>query len=337
MGAVDVRDHARTPPGQSPALGQYDADIQRLNEECRKKRHSYRQARSQSATNMETTLSSERAQNSDLAPNAGSSKEDVVGTARPPRVPGGGRAEMSLDNGLAAAAASGCVEQCRRILASTGANVCGPDGTTPLCAAAMWGHAEVVRVLLEAGADPAERNRTGTRPTALHAAALQEHGKVCMRLLEAGADPLAADGCGVTPQDYATCSEALWPLFAAAGCERSLKEDLIAKNVIRRASTSLEEELQVQAFDGRTGRGVLPDFSRPGSSYVVTAQHPPRPGSAVVRLASRGLASSRPNSSSRPGSTPRSSSRPIDILGEGEGTVNANTNHSTTGLKSLGL
>jgi hypothetical protein len=45
---------------------------------------------------------------------------------------------------------------------------------------------------------------------------VQEHGKVIKVLLEAGADPSAADSKERTPVDYATISEAVWPLFSGA-------------------------------------------------------------------------------------------------------------------------
>merc|ERR1712232_343869 len=106
--------------------------------------------------------------------------------------------------------------------------------------------------------------------------------------------PNVLNGNGVAPVDLASCSDAVWPLFAVAGCSRKSKEDLKARGVIRRASTSLEQDLLEQqevdatADDSNAGapassgaRGVLPEYSRPGSAYVVTAHHPPRPGSAA--------------------------------------------------------
>eukprot|EP00811_Abedinium_folium_P002661 NODE_12442_length_1224_cov_5.144941.p1 GENE.NODE_12442_length_1224_cov_5.144941~~NODE_12442_length_1224_cov_5.144941.p1 ORF type:complete len:310 (-),score=79.12 NODE_12442_length_1224_cov_5.144941:295-1224(-) len=272
------------------------------------------------------------------------------GSARPPRAPQQSaiapESAAGDDDGLASAAASGLVEECRRIIerGRTDPNAHGPDGTTPLCAAAMWGHADVVKVLLKAAADPAQPNRTGARPTALHAAALQEHGKICMLLLASHADPHLADGCGVLPKDYASCSEALWPHFEAAGCKRSGKEDLITKSVIRKVSKTLEEELGGAAAAGAdagsagTGRGLLPDFSRPGSSYVITAHHPPRPGSAGGPRPSSATcrpSSARLGASSRPSSVGRSRVEPIDVLSGGDDDRAKSTDSS--GLKSLGL
>jgi len=241
-----------------------------------------------------------------------------MGCSWPAELPAAGRATASRpgtaarDSGLVAASASGSLEEVRRILKSGVAPTeVGPDGTTPLCAAAMWGHVEVVELLLAEGAEPGQPNCSGSRPTPLHAAALQEHGKICMRLLAAGADPRMLDASDAAPVDYASCSEAIWPHFAARGCERVCKKDLVQKGVIRKASSMLEQELG--ASDGpKAMQGLLPEFSRPGSSYVVTTHFPPRPGSAAVPR--RASSTGRLGSASRPGS--RAATRPIDILSE---------------------
>jgi ankyrin repeat protein len=87
------------------------------------------------------------------------------------------------------------------------------DGTTPLCAAALWGNDSMVNFLLTKGANVNAKNE-GTGWTALHAAAFQEHGKVVRMLLDADADPKSRDCEGRSPIDYATISEAIWPFFA---------------------------------------------------------------------------------------------------------------------------
>lgn len=244
---------------------------------------------------------------------------------RPPLAPedvaavlGGGG--TGVDGGLSAAAAVGDAEACRRILQRglTDPSTCGPDGTSPLTAAALWGHCDVLQLLLSAQADPSQCNRKN-KETALHCAALQEHGKACMLLLQAGADPSALDNRGATPCDFAACSEAVWPHFAAVGCCRPSKSDLIARGVIRRASSALEMEL------GAAPGGVVPEFSRPGSAYVVSALHPPRPGSAVVLPTPAGQRC-----------LSRGGSRPIDILAEGDEDV-PSTRPGCNGLQGLGL
>merc|ERR1719203_441442 len=178
-------------------------------------------------------------------------------------------------------------------------NELGMDGTSPLCAAAMWGNDSILRLLLQAMASPNVRNETGPRWTPLHAAALQEHGKSCMLLLEFKANPQERDAEDVTPCDYAACSEAVWSFFAERNCERPPKAVLIEKGVLRRASNTLESELQAE--QGR--RGLVSEYSRPGSAYVVSREFPARPGSVQAK---------------RLGSSQRSCSKPIDILEEEE-------------------
>ncbi|MEU6847701.1 ankyrin repeat domain-containing protein [Streptomyces sp. NPDC046716] len=80
------------------------------------------------------------------------------------------------------------------------------DGATPLYVAAVQGEAEVVRVLLEAGAAPdRESEGPGSEGTPLCAAACWGHTETVRRLLAHGADPgLREDhGTGRTPLEWA--------------------------------------------------------------------------------------------------------------------------------------
>jgi len=362
MSVEDVR----TPsPGSElhHAEGAFDNEIKRLNQEWREKRDQYK-----SSSRACTPVPEDEGQGGSVlvpppSPAIGACSRSLpaLSLREAPflRSPTGthGKAQSSSlgskgperrDGGLAAAAACGSLEACREILANGETVPCiwGPDGTTPLCAAALWGHADVVRFLLSAQADPGLANQGGAGITALHAAALHEHGKVCMVLLEARADPLALDCSRNTPSDYAACSEAVWPIFAAAGCARNSKEVLISKGVIRKVSTALEQELEALAAEReRSGQGaqiecgLLPEFSRPGSAYVVAVKHPPRPGSALPPGDNGGSAvNSRPGSSARMTRT-----RPIDILAEGDEAACAqpkqagNMDASHGNLRSLGL
>jgi len=133
----------------------------------------------------------------------------------------------------------GNVKEVRKLLETGQASVDErhPLGWTPLMSAAVSGKAEIVSVLLEAGADPncedefqtvyntarmhgihsleveAAReedfsNRLSSRAnfrgcTALHYAALTDSWGALSLLLEAGADPLRANDYGHTPLDYA--------------------------------------------------------------------------------------------------------------------------------------
>ena len=58
--------------------------------------------------------------------------------------------------------------------------------TTPLIIAALVGEADVVRILLEAGADIEEPDEGGTP---LHYAASRGHSEVSAMLIQAGVDP----------------------------------------------------------------------------------------------------------------------------------------------------
>ncbi|ETI34079.1 hypothetical protein F443_19343 [Phytophthora nicotianae P1569] len=189
----------------------------------------------------------------------------------------------------------------------------GKDGTTPLCAAALWGNDAMVAYLLDKGADVSARNE-GTGWTALHAASFQEHGKVVRILLGHSADPKMVDAEGRRAVDYASISEAIWPFFAAQGCTKSSKSDLIAKGIIRKIQ---ERPEQMQANDKSES---ISSFSRPGSSYIRAQMYPP-----LIRQQS-------PAIKSRDG---RIFTGPIDPLGDMP--AERESNQRSPSLKRLGI
>jgi ankyrin repeat protein len=72
---------------------------------------------------------------------------------------------------------------------------------TPLHSAAAGSHAEIVKLLLEHGADPNAAQDGGFTP--LHSAAGNDDRESVEALLEAGADPSLANDEGKAPADLA--------------------------------------------------------------------------------------------------------------------------------------
>ncbi|MEV5738935.1 ankyrin repeat domain-containing protein [Microbispora rosea] len=106
-----------------------------------------------------------------------------------------------------------------RLLLEYGADPDQPSGGheegLPLCAAACWNHAETVQALLDGGADPDAAEEGGWTP--LLWAAANGNLEVADILLDAGADPGRADDDGDTPLTLAA-------IFGAYGIVWSLLE-----------------------------------------------------------------------------------------------------------------
>jgi uncharacterized protein len=118
---------------------------------------------------------------------------------RPPPIASEGAAEAPLHG----AAWSGDLREVKRLI-SAGADVNWRDsvGETALFGACAWGHQDVVRFLLSAGA-----NHTlaefGRGLTSLHWAASHGNIETIRTLVEAGADPTTPDRFGELPIDSA--------------------------------------------------------------------------------------------------------------------------------------
>jgi uncharacterized protein len=74
-----------------------------------------------------------------------------------------------------------------------------PDGFTPLHLAAFFGHAEIARLLLDAGADAQAVARNPMRVQPLHSAAAARQLEIARMLVEAGADVNEPQERGFTP------------------------------------------------------------------------------------------------------------------------------------------
>ncbi|XP_033628878.1 uncharacterized protein LOC117291343 [Asterias rubens] len=104
-------------------------------------------------------------------------------------------------------------------------------------------------------------SNSGTRWTACHCAAFQGHGRVIMKLMERKPELSLKDSRGRTSVDFASALETIWPFFAAEGCRRTPKADLIRLDIVQK----------VKDYDPSIPQD-LAHFSRPGSAYAMRSQ-----------------------------------------------------------------
>ncbi len=110
-----------------------------------------------------------------------------------------GRRSLNGSWKLREAAAGGHLERVQQELSKLcDVNDGGSTGWTPLHKACERGRGEVIRMLLEAGANPDLKTKAAA-DTALHLAATKGHAEVCNELIKAGADVHAVNKIGWTP------------------------------------------------------------------------------------------------------------------------------------------
>ena len=130
------------------------------------------------------------------------------------------------------AAAAGDLAHVREIVARdpAQANATAPDGYSPLGLAAFFKRRDVVRYLLEAGADPRPASRQGAF-TPLHSAVATDAGAsdidIVRMLLDKGADPNAKSQSGSTPLHTVafTGDRASLDLLLKHGADRAIKNN----------------------------------------------------------------------------------------------------------------
>ncbi len=110
-------------------------------------------------------------------------------------------AEKAVALNIFEAAATGKTNAIIRILARDPqlVNACSQDGYQPLGLSCFFGHFETTRYLINAGARLNWPSQNRMRATPLHSAAAGGHAKLVLLLLEHGADPNALQEGGFTP------------------------------------------------------------------------------------------------------------------------------------------
>ncbi len=133
------------------------------------------------------------------------------------------------------ASALGRVERIEEILRAEPqrASEYAPDGFTPVALAAFFGHADAARALIAAGADVRAPARNAFKVQALHAAVAGRNLEIVKAVLEAGADPNAQQQAGFRPMHEAgtNANRALAELLLAHGADPLLPADS-GKNAI---------------------------------------------------------------------------------------------------------
>ncbi|XP_064397744.1 ankyrin repeat and SOCS box protein 3-like [Halichondria panicea] len=175
------------------------------------------------------------------------------------------------DGSLAVAVANGDIKEVAALLeGGVDPDQRSSDGFAPLCIAAFWGYADMVKLLLNKGANINVSN-SGTGWTPCHCAAFQGHGKVMLHLSQAKPDLSIQDTAGRTASDFGSALESVWPFFVAMGCSRTSKAELVRLDIIKKSEPRVEKGATNSGSDGQVMSRVS-HLSRPGSSYVLNTR-----------------------------------------------------------------
>jgi ankyrin repeat protein len=159
------------------------------------------------------------------------------------------------------AAAAGDLARTRALLAQDPSLVdaCSPDGFSPLGLAAFFGRPEVLKLLLNEGADPDAPSRNAMRVTALHSAAANREPALSLRMVEtllrAGANPNARQHGGWTPLQQAAAHgrAEIVALLLSHGADRTMQSDdgqTAADKARERGFREVAERLESRGEEG---------------------------------------------------------------------------------------
>jgi ankyrin repeat protein len=127
------------------------------------------------------------------------------------------------------ACAIGATARLRDLLAEdrSRANAFASDGFTPLGLAAFFGHFDLVRLLLANAADPNQSAHNSTRVAPLHSGVAGGNVEIVRALLDAGADVHPRQEGGFTPLHSAASEgdEEVVRLLLAHGADRDARSD----------------------------------------------------------------------------------------------------------------
>ena len=136
-------------------------------------------------------------------------------------------AQGSID--MFEAAALGRVDRIQQLLREDPslASAYAPDGFPPVGLAAFFGHLDAVKTLIAAGADIHAPAKNALKVQAIHAAVASKNLDIVRAVLEAGADPNAAQQQGFRPmhESGSSGSRELAELLMKYGGDPTLKND----------------------------------------------------------------------------------------------------------------